>query len=57
MVIRIKKEDAVLHEWTGVVPQPSDIPAAVHSQLEYLLGRAGDQAGVKLVITTDRYGA
>jgi len=57
MVIRIKQDEHVLHQWIGQIAQPADLAVAVQSLLTQLLAESAPVPLHRLTISTDRYGA
>ena len=57
MVIRIKQDEHVLHEWIGQIAKPADLARTVHLLLDQLQEGVPPVLLHRLTISTDKYGA
>ena len=57
MVIRIKQDEHVLHEWVGQIAKPADLARIVYLLLDQLQEGAPRALLHRLTISTDKYGA
>ena len=57
MVIRIKQDEHVLHEWIGQIAKPADLARTVHLLLDQLQEGTPLIPFHRLTISTDKCGA